>query len=92
MTGVLICAGVGVDHSQLVELANEHFVKKRPVWEVEPEVIDPQLGCDLSISQYTGGFLQVSNLLLLFQIFGGEAPQVMLRFLRENASENPRFL
>ena len=48
-------AGCGVDHSQLVELAQEHFVEPRRSWEVEP------LPVDGSLAQYTGGEKTVSR-------------------------------
>lgn len=58
----LYFAGVGVDHEQLVSLARECFVEKKPVWETDTSLVDPSEGSlDLSISQYTGGILQVSG-------------------------------
>ena len=48
-------AGCGVDHSQLVELAQEHFLEPRRSWEVDP------LPVDESIAQYTGGEKTVSK-------------------------------
>ena len=48
-------AGCGVDHGQLVELAQEHFVEPRWLWEAEP------LQVDGSLAQYTGGEKTVSG-------------------------------
>ena len=48
-------AGCGVDHNQLVELAEEYFVDPRRSWEVE------ELPVDGSLAQYTGGEKTVSR-------------------------------
>ena len=48
-----------MDHDVLVSMANEHFVEKRPLWQTEANLVDASKTPDLSISQYTGGLLQV---------------------------------
>ena len=54
-----VLAGVGVDHDELVKLAQEYFLTKRPIWEENKDVLDLSRDRDLSISQYTGGYLPV---------------------------------
>lgn len=60
----MVVAGVGVDHQQLVELAQEYFVEKKPIW-VTDSTISSQLDLDYepdtSISQYTGGYNPVTK-------------------------------
>jgi len=48
----MVIAGVGVDHDQLVEAAQKHFVDKPPVW-TSGNV--PKVVTDTSLAQYTGG-------------------------------------
>ncbi len=55
----MVLAGVGMDHAQLIELAEQHFVQKTPVWAESNAVIDSSKGRDESVAQYTGGLLQV---------------------------------
>ena len=59
-----VLAGVGIEHDDLVKLAEEYFMKKTPIWEEHKEILDLSREKDLSISQYTGGYLPVS---ILFQ-------------------------
>ena len=56
----MLYTGVGVDHDALVKLASEHF-SKQPIWTTElGGPIDKKRTKDLSISQYTGGKIEVS--------------------------------
>ncbi len=55
----MVVAGVGTHHEEFVEIVKDSFLKK-PIWETYKEVIDPSREKDLSISQYTGGYLTVS--------------------------------
>lgn len=54
----MVVAGVGVDHDQLVEFAQKHFVDATPIWESEkiPEVVT-----DTSVAQYTGGLVTLEK-------------------------------
>ena len=56
----MVLAGVGVEHQTLVDLAKKYFCTDKPIWQQEPSIIDPTKGKDLSLSQYTGGIIQVS--------------------------------
>lgn len=50
----MVLVGVNVDHAQLVELAEEHFVDPQTSWsDVNTSPVDE------SISQYTGGMIKV---------------------------------
>ena len=50
----MVLVGVNVDHAQLVELAEEHFVDPQTSWSnVSTSPVDE------SISQYTGGMIKV---------------------------------
>ena len=51
----MVLVGVNVDHTQLVELAEEHFVNPETSWR---DVASTEV--DGSISQYTGGIIEVS--------------------------------
>ncbi|CAG9862433.1 unnamed protein product [Phyllotreta striolata] len=51
----IVVAGVGVDHSELVEHVQRHFVDTRPIWDDNNNNANK---CDDSIAQYTGGFVQ----------------------------------
>ena len=58
---VLGGAGVGVDHDELVKLASQHF-SAQPIWAgIEGLSGDKKPGRDLSLSQYTGGKIEVSR-------------------------------
>ena len=46
----IVLVGVNADHQQMVDLAQEHFVKPVTSW----EGVNP-LPVDVSIAQYTGG-------------------------------------
>lgn len=48
----IVVAGVGVNHEELVESTQRHFVDKAPIWTEEKLV---SVETDRSISQYTGG-------------------------------------
>ena len=50
----MVLVGVNVDHTQLVELAEEHFVNPETSWS---DVTSSEV--DGSISQYTGGIIEV---------------------------------
>ncbi|XP_070532357.1 mitochondrial-processing peptidase subunit alpha-like [Ptychodera flava] len=51
-----VVAGVGMEHRELVEMVENHFLADKPVWQRE---FDPNLsrGMDDSLSQYTGGIV-----------------------------------
>lgn len=55
----MVVAGAGVEHSDLVQLAEEYFVKKTPIWKEHENLIDPSREKDVSLAQYTGGSLPV---------------------------------
>ena len=46
----MVIAGIGVDHDQLVESVQRHFVDSAPSWRTDTKVISDQ-----SVAQYTGG-------------------------------------
>ena len=52
----IVIAGVNVDHQHLVDLTNDHFVNKPPMWHREGEAMESP---DRSIAQYTGGIVKV---------------------------------
>lgn len=52
----MVLVGVNTDHQQIVDLAQEHFVRPTTSWEgVAP------LPVDISITQYTGGQKKVGR-------------------------------
>ena len=60
----MVVAGVGVDHQNLVDLAEQYFVEKEPIWTASSEIksiIKPDMKVDDSISQYTGGMNKVTK-------------------------------
>merc|ERR1719499_310352 len=50
----MVLAGVGVDHDELVSLAEEHFVNQKPSWNCQAQ-------CDESTAQYTGGLVSIEK-------------------------------
>lgn len=56
----MVLTGVGVDHAQFVELAEEYFNNAKTSWS-DSDVI----ATDGSISQYTGGHCKVLPFLLM---------------------------
>lgn len=46
----MVIAGIGVDHDQLVESVQRHFVDTAPAWRTDTRVLSDQ-----SVAQYTGG-------------------------------------
>ena len=46
----MVIAGIGVDHDQLVESVQRHFVDTAPSWRTDSRVVSDQ-----SVAQYTGG-------------------------------------
>lgn len=50
----MVLAGVGVDHDELVALAEEHFVNQKPAWNFQSK-------CDESTAQYTGGVVTLEK-------------------------------
>ncbi|KAG5884039.1 hypothetical protein JTB14_020450 [Gonioctena quinquepunctata] len=60
----MVVAGVGVEHSRLVEAVQKYFVDVKPIWETESEVCHNKkyVSCDHSIAQYTGGMIQDNTL------------------------------
>ncbi|KAI1280481.1 Mitochondrial-processing peptidase subunit alpha [Halotydeus destructor] len=53
----MVLAGVGVDHGQLVDLAEKYFVPSKTSWSEIPEILET----DNSLAQYTGGMVQVDK-------------------------------
>jgi len=51
----MVLAGVGVEHDQLVELAEKYFVNEKPIWSEEKSKGIP----DRSVAQYTGGLVTI---------------------------------
>jgi processing peptidase subunit alpha len=57
----LVVSGVGVDHSQLVELSKKLFDVNRTIWAKQPNLLFDKLPpVDHSLAQYTGGEFKVS--------------------------------
>lgn len=54
----IVVAGVGVDHDQLVEATQKHFVENPPIWSTENL---PKVETDRSVAQYTGGLNQLDK-------------------------------
>ncbi|XP_014673938.1 PREDICTED: mitochondrial-processing peptidase subunit alpha-like [Priapulus caudatus] len=55
----MVLAGVGVEHEQLVEMAEKFFVEKEPVWNQDTSLVMGNRDmCDRSTAQYTGGVIQ----------------------------------
>lgn len=52
----IVIAGVNVDHQHLVDLTNDYFVNKPPMWQREGAATESP---DRSIAQYTGGIVKV---------------------------------
>lgn len=59
----MVVAGVGVEHPRLVEAVQKYFVDIKPLWETEHGLVINRrnLTVDQSISQYTGGMVQVRD-------------------------------
>lgn len=56
----MVVAGVGMDHSKLVDLCRRYFVaEKRAIWEESKELAGAVKPIDKSVSQYTGGIITV---------------------------------
>lgn len=57
----MVVAGVGVEHSQLVDAVSKYFVEEKPIWQTIPNLLiqtNKDLGPDNSLAQYTGGMVQ----------------------------------
>ncbi|PSN38074.1 Mitochondrial-processing peptidase subunit alpha [Blattella germanica] len=56
----MVVAGVGVDHSALVESVQKYFVDAKPIWEQDMDLTAAirDTKVDDSIAQYTGGIIQ----------------------------------
>ena len=61
----IVLTGVGVEHDELVKLGETLFVNKTPIWKEHKNILDLTREKDLSICQYTGGYLPVRRLLYL---------------------------
>ena len=64
-----VLTGVGVEHDELVKLGETLFVNKPPIWKEHKNILDLTREKDLSICQYTGGYLPVRR-----HICGAAAP------------------
>nr|CAI5843218.1 unnamed protein product [Callosobruchus analis] len=56
----MVVAGVGIEHSRLVDAVQNYFVDDLPTWETNKglTISNKQLDVDHSIAQYTGGMVQ----------------------------------
>ncbi|XP_068213184.1 mitochondrial-processing peptidase subunit alpha [Palaemon carinicauda] len=55
----MVIAGVGVNHDELVDAAQRHFVESPSIWEKLPTLANNRsLEIDHSVSQYTGGIIK----------------------------------
>lgn len=55
----MVVAGVGVEHSHLVDAVSKYFLDGQPIWDTDKDlVIKGHLGVDNSVAQYTGGVIQ----------------------------------
>uniref|UniRef100_A0A6G1SML8 Mitochondrial-processing peptidase subunit alpha n=1 Tax=Aceria tosichella TaxID=561515 RepID=A0A6G1SML8_9ACAR len=53
----MVLAGVGIDHEQLVDLAEKYFAQKQPIWLSNPDLPSQQpKSIDRQKAVYTGGF------------------------------------
>ena len=59
----MVLTGVGVDHAQFVELAEEHFVNPKTTWSGSDVT-----AVDGSIAQWTGGHCKVSHCVTLYEV------------------------
>lgn len=59
----MVVAGVGIEHSKLVDAVQKYFVDTQSIWETEGKLLQntKNLSVDLSVSQFTGGMIQVSE-------------------------------
>lgn len=53
----MVVAGVGVDHDQLVELAQKYFADEKPTWSSG----SGNINVDQSVAQYTGGLVKIDK-------------------------------
>ena len=51
----MVVAGVGVDHDELVEFTQKHFVNEKPIWGTDTSKVH----VDKSVAQYTGGQVMI---------------------------------
>lgn len=61
----MVLAGVGMEHDELVRLAEEYFVNKPAVWTEERVVLGPSKTRDDSLAQYTGGIVKVGCIVII---------------------------
>jgi len=54
----IVIAGVGVNHDELVEATQKHFVDKAPIWTSENI---QKMETDRSVAQYTGGLVEMEK-------------------------------
>ena len=59
-----VLTGVGVEHDDLVKLGEKLFVNKTPIWKEHENILDFTREKDLSICQYTGGYLPARRLFI----------------------------
>ena len=53
----MVVAGVGVDHDELVEFTQKHFVNEKPIWGTDTSKVH----VDKSVAQYTGGLVTINK-------------------------------
>ena len=53
----MVVAGVGVDHDELVEFTQKHFVNEKPIWGTDTSKVH----VDKSVAQYTGGLVTIDK-------------------------------
>nr|XP_042898571.1 mitochondrial-processing peptidase subunit alpha isoform X2 [Parasteatoda tepidariorum] len=57
----MVIAGVGIEHDDLVNSCQKHFVEKPPIWELEDLASKDDIPLDKSTSQYTGGLIKLER-------------------------------
>lgn len=58
----MVVAGVGMEHTALVQACQRHFLQeKSPIWSENPAVLKSAKPLDKSVSQYTGGMVAVEK-------------------------------
>ena len=56
----MVVAGVGMEHSSLVDLCRRYFLaEKSAIWDETKELTGAMTPIDKSVSQYTGGVISV---------------------------------
>ncbi|XP_013793391.1 mitochondrial-processing peptidase subunit alpha-like [Limulus polyphemus] len=91
----MVVAGVGVDHEALVDCTQKYFEQEKPVWEEDPKlVIDTRIQADKSISQYTGGMIQIEKDLSNVSLGPTPIPELahLVLGLESSSHQDPDFI